>query len=135
MTTYDDIFAFSGFDYVNHIGHTYYSGVFVKNRIILYLKVFALSECIIDRVSFEHERHFNPHLETNNVIILELLNRYVILSAQSVKHFLVGGLYGQNIIAFLGLTKLMQIDTLFNYQSRTCEYFELALLSDLITDD
>ena len=72
MTAYDDIFSFRCLYYVDHVGHAYHSGILVENSIVLYLKIFSFSKSFINRVSFKHKRHFDAHIEADNIVVLDL---------------------------------------------------------------
>ncbi len=70
VTADDDIFSLCCFDNVDDIGHADDSCVFVEYGVILYFEVLAFSESLVDRISLEHEGHFDSHFEANDIIIL-----------------------------------------------------------------
>ena len=66
----DYIFALGGFDEIDDIGHGDNSGILIEHGSILYLKILAFPECLVDWISFEHEGHFSCKIEADDIVVL-----------------------------------------------------------------
>ena len=64
------ILAAGGFYYVDHVGHSNYPFVLVKNRFVVNLKELALSNGFVGWVPLQHKRDLIPDIEGNYVIAL-----------------------------------------------------------------
>lgn len=58
----DNVFAACGFDYVDHVGHAYYSRCLIQHGMVLQFKIFAFPQCFIDWISLKHKGQFSAHI-------------------------------------------------------------------------
>lgn len=70
VTGHNNVGTFGSLQNVYNVGHCDDSGSFIKQRIVLNLKIFPFANGFINRVSFQHKRKFDSHIETDNIVVL-----------------------------------------------------------------